>query len=68
MNRKRVGQHSGERARVRPVFGGHRLPKGLKEGDEVTLIDFKPSYWTVEKNGKRYRVFMGGIEPLKLRP
>jgi hypothetical protein len=64
---RRVPPYPGERAIVRPVFGGYRLPDGLADGDEVTLIDFRPGYWTVEKEGKRYDVFMGGIEPLRLR-
>lgn len=61
---KKIPPYPGDRATVRPVFGGYRLPDGLNDGDKVTLVEFQPGYWTVEKDGKEYQVFMGGITPL----
>src|SRR3954451_13841217 len=51
----------GTRTTVRHVYGAYRLPDGLNEGDEVTLVDFQPGYWHVEHKGERYRVAMSGV-------
>ena len=34
------------------------LPAGLKTGDVVRLVAFDHGYWTVEKDGQQFRVFM----------
>src|SRR4051794_40322845 len=56
-----IRDYIGTRTTVRHVSGAYRLPPGLNEGDEVTLVDFQPGYWTVERNGQWYRVAMSGV-------
>src|SRR4051812_11135864 len=56
-----VRDHIGTRTTVRHVYGAYPLPDGLNEGDEVTLVDFQPGYWQVERDGRRYRVAMSGV-------
>jgi hypothetical protein len=34
------------------------LPVGLRSGDVVRLVAFDHGYWTVEKDGQQFRVFM----------
>lgn len=34
------------------------LPRGLTAGDVVTACEFDSGYWTVEKDGQHYSVFM----------
>jgi len=34
------------------------LPAGLRSGDVVRLVAVDRGYWTVEKDGQRFRVFM----------
>ena len=56
-----VRDYFGMKTTVRHVYGAYPLPDGLREGDEVTLVDFQTGYWHVERDGKRYRVAMAGV-------
>jgi hypothetical protein len=39
------------------------LPAGLTDGDSVKLISFDCGYWTVEKEGQQFLVFLARIDP-----
>ena len=40
---------------------GYRLPAGLRDGQQVTVIAFLPAYRVVEAEGHRFAVPMGAI-------
>ncbi len=40
----------------------YELPKGLQAGDTVKLLAFDHGYWTVEKDGRQFKVFLARIE------
>ena len=40
----------------------YQLPAGLAAGTLVKLISFDRGYWTVEAEGREYRVFMARID------
>ncbi len=40
---------------------GYPLPAGLEAGDRVKIISFHYGYYAVEKDGKRFTVFMANI-------
>ena len=62
-----IGPDPGQRVRVQEVPGNaYPLPTGLTPGDEVTLIEFNGAgYWQVERDGKRYRIFLANIQDLE---
>ncbi len=39
------------------------LPAGLLTGDIVRLVSFAHGYWTVEKDGQQFQVFMCCVQP-----
>jgi hypothetical protein len=41
----------------------YTLPAGLRDGDVVKLISFDHGYWTAEKHGQEYRVFLCRLDP-----
>jgi hypothetical protein len=49
---------------VKVTNGAHyALPAGLRDGDMVKLISFDHGYWTTEKEGHEYRVFLCRLDP-----
>ncbi len=38
------------------------LPRGLDEGDAVKLVQFDRGFWQVEKDGRRFEVFLCCVE------
>jgi hypothetical protein len=57
----------GDRVKVKAMPTAYSLPLGLKDGDEVTCIEFDHSFWTVEMNGQTFEVFRGCLD-IKLQP
>lgn len=64
---------TGMRSRMRSVRAGevvtvtngshYPLANGLQDGDRVRLVSFDHGYWTVEKEGSFYSVFLCRIDP-----
>ena len=64
----RLGRLVGVRCRMKDARPGqmlpveddyhYPLPAGLRSGDVVRLVAFDHGYWTVEKDGQQFRVFM----------
>jgi hypothetical protein len=57
-NRGNVNLKAGGRVKVQHCLGAYRLPGGLPEGTEVTLLKFEPGNWQVDYLGKRFTIFM----------
>ena len=53
----------GQTVRVHHCENSYRLPHGLEPGTAVRLLSFEPGTWTVEANGRQWRVSMTCIEP-----
>jgi len=49
---------------VLPVKGGYpyELPNGIKAGALARLISFDHGYWTVEAEGRTFKVFISQVE------
>ena len=56
-----ASDHFGQRVPVHHCQGAYRLPDGLPDGVEVTLVGFDIGYWTVSYNDKLYRVAMACV-------
>jgi hypothetical protein len=61
----RVSPREPNPGEVLPLKGDgvhYPLPAGLAHGDLVKLISYDCGYWTVEKDGRCYRVFRTRVE------
>lgn len=39
----------------------YRLPRGLRDGDTVKLLSFDRGYWSCEKDGKPFTIYLTNI-------
>lgn len=63
----------GMRSRMRDMKAGdvvkvtngfdYPLPPGLQDGDTVKLVAFDHGYWTVEKDGRKFLVYLSRLDP-----
>ena len=51
----------GTRVTVRHCANSYRLPEGLAPGDWVRIVSFDRGYYSVEKAGKTFTVFMMNV-------
>lgn len=51
----------GATAKVRNCPGAYQLPAGLKEGDTIKILGFEGGYYTAEKAGLQFSVFMANL-------
>ena len=51
----------GSIAKVKPCPNGYPLPPGLNPGDVVRIVAFDHGYYTVEKGGRTFSVFLVNV-------
>lgn len=52
----------GALATVKNCANGYLLPAGLKGGDTVKIVNFDWGYYTVEREGATFSVFLANID------
>jgi hypothetical protein len=59
----------GRSVTVRDCPFGYSLPAGLNPGDRVKVLSFDHGYYTVDKNGDRFEIFLTNVveEPSRRR-
>ena len=46
---------------VKDCPSGYSLPAGLIDGDSVKVLNFDHGYYTVEKDGGRFEIFLANV-------
>jgi hypothetical protein len=51
----------GSLVKVKHCPNGYRLPPGLEPGDVVRIAGFDHGFYTVEKNGRKFDIFLVNV-------
>ena len=59
----------GKSVTVKDCPFGYSLPPGLSPGDRVKVLGFDHGYYTVDRNGERFEIFLTNVveEPSRRR-